>query len=56
MDIWIVVAIIGGVSLCLLGHQWARKAAGSSDPGQGQTVASGEEPEPTGVRHMEGYR
>ena len=37
MEILTVVAIIGGVSLCLLGHQLVRQAAGSSDPEQSQT-------------------
>ena len=56
MEIWTVVAIIGGVSLCLLGHQLARKAAGSSDPEQSQTVAWRNEPQPSEVRRMEEYR
>ena len=54
MEIWTVVAIIGGVSLCLFGHQLARKAAGSSDPEQSRTPAS--ELQPSGVRQMDKYR
>ena len=56
MDIWTVLTIIGGLSFCLLGHQLARKAAGSSEAEQSQTLSSVGEPQPCGERHIETYR
>ena len=51
MEIWTVAAIIGGVSVCLLGHLLARKGAGSSEAEQSIAVGSGGEQQPIAERY-----
>ena len=56
MEIWTVVAIIGGVSVCLLFHSLAKRGTGSREAEQGHTARSGEEQQPMMAGPREEYR
>ena len=56
MDIWTVVAIIGGVSVCLIGHWLARRGAGRSEAEQSQSIGPGERQQPFSTGWLKEYR